>query len=166
MPAVAGETAHCNTINPGEEGLYFIFYSTPIESTPIHFSYYNSTPIAPCTQQRPGHHAPQPINTPSRRPHMRQGTRTRGTRPLPGTGRNGTTGAAARGSSAPHARIWPLSCVSWASAGGVTSRFTSYGPLQLVHWGHLIATHTLIRVLCVVLACARGSWWRWRPCLT
>ena len=40
-----------------------------------------STPIAPYAQLRPGHYAPQPISTPSRCPHLRQGTRSRGRQP-------------------------------------------------------------------------------------
>ena len=33
-----------------------------------------NTPIAPCTQLRPGHHAPLPSNIPPRRPHIFNGT--------------------------------------------------------------------------------------------
>ena len=78
---------------------------------------FNSTPIAPCAQLRPGHHTPQSINTPSRRPHMRQGSRTRGTPPSPGTGHCGPAGAAARPSSAPHARA-PAPLLAGHSGGG------------------------------------------------
>ena len=86
----------------------------PVDQKKVRIIFY-STPIAPCAQLRPGHHTPQSINTPSRRPHMRQGSRTRGTRP-PRTGRCGTAGAAARPSSAPHARA-PAPLVAGHSGG-------------------------------------------------